>query len=128
MSRSLLEVPSCSTASAELKLYRAFIFSIPIFFTFFLLLLFYLYLHCTRADRSSLQIRHNTDSRAASSSKELRELLPVIVFKESFSARDMQISMVRFSYGKNDVLTINRQPLNILKPSAYFPKNKKMSF
>ncbi|XP_057960385.1 RING-H2 finger protein ATL58-like isoform X4 [Malania oleifera] len=90
MSRSLLEVPSCSTASAELKLYRAFIFSIPIFFTFFLLLLFYLYLHCTRADRSSLQIRHNTDSRAASSSKELRELLPVIVFKESFSARDMQ--------------------------------------
>ncbi|XP_057960384.1 RING-H2 finger protein ATL58-like isoform X3 [Malania oleifera] len=97
MSRSLLEVPSCSTASAELKLYRAFIFSIPIFFTFFLLLLFYLYLHCTRADRSSLQIRHNTDSRAASSSKELRELLPVIVFKESFSARDMQFSCTAFS-------------------------------
>lgn len=50
--------PVNATASAELKVYQAFIFSVPIFFTFILLFLFYLfYLRRRRADWSSLRMR-----------------------------------------------------------------------
>ncbi|RWV92800.1 hypothetical protein GW17_00044791 [Ensete ventricosum] len=48
----------CSAASPELKLYQAFIFSVPVFFTFILLLLFYLsYLRRRRAHWQSLRLR-----------------------------------------------------------------------
>lgn len=51
-------VSCCSSVSAELKLYQAFIFSVPIFFTFILLFFFYLfYLRRRRADWSSLRMR-----------------------------------------------------------------------
>lgn len=58
MSYSYSDPPSCCSASAELKLYQAFIFSVPIFFTFILLLLFYIfYLRRRRVDWASLRMR-----------------------------------------------------------------------
>lgn len=116
----------CSKASAELKLYQAFIFSIPVFFTFILLFLFYLfYLRRRRVDWSSLRMRNNLSFHSSESDessrvceppnsfyhllvqfvmfvsylfldlqaelglkKEVREMLPIIVFKESFSVND----------------------------------------
>lgn len=51
----------CSEALAQLKLYQAFIFSVPILFAFILLLLFYLfYLRRQRVDWSSLRMRTST--------------------------------------------------------------------
>lgn len=120
--------PKSSSVSAELKVYQAFIFSVPIFFTFILLLLFYLfYLRRRRVDWSSLRMRtslhtNNVDeiSRVRSFfgfhwfiylilllcayayaccclfkaelglKKELREMLPIVIYKESFSIRDTQ--------------------------------------
>jgi len=50
----------CSAESPELKLYQAFIFSVPVFFTFVLLLFFYLfYLRRSRANWQSLRMRTN---------------------------------------------------------------------
>ena len=52
------ESQTSSGVSAELKLYQAFIFSVPIFFAFILLFVFYLfYLRRRRADWSSLRMR-----------------------------------------------------------------------
>jgi hypothetical protein len=49
---------SDASAVSELKLYRAFIFSVPIFFTLILLLLFYVfYLRPRRVDWSSIRMR-----------------------------------------------------------------------
>lgn len=49
---------SSSKTSAELKVYQAFIFSVPIFFAFILLFLFYyFYLRRQSADWSSLRMR-----------------------------------------------------------------------
>jgi hypothetical protein len=47
-----------ASAVSELKLYRAFIFSVPIFFTLILLFLFYVfYLRPRRVDWSSIRMR-----------------------------------------------------------------------
>lgn len=49
---------SDAAAAAELKLYRAFIFSVPIFFTLILVFLFYVfYLKPRRVDWSSIRMR-----------------------------------------------------------------------
>ncbi|KAL2520317.1 RING-H2 finger protein ATL7 [Forsythia ovata] len=92
----------CTKASAELKLYQAFIFSVPIFFTFILLLLFYLfYLRRRGVDWASLRMRTSNSLPSSQSTdeisrcemglkKELREMLPIIVFKESFSVKETQ--------------------------------------
>lgn len=65
MSYSYSDPPSCCSASAELKLYQAFIFSVPIFFTFILLLLFYLfYLRRRRVDWASLRMRSSMQNDA----------------------------------------------------------------
>jgi len=49
---------SDASGVAELKLYRAFIFSVPIFFTIILLFLFYVfYLRPRRVDWSSIRMR-----------------------------------------------------------------------
>ncbi|XP_043719897.1 RING-H2 finger protein ATL7-like [Telopea speciosissima] len=102
----------CSSASAELKLYQAFIFSIPIIFTFVLLFLFYLfYLRRRSADWSSRRMRtpnRNTEPISIPSQfglkKELREMLPIIVFKESFSVKDTQCSVCLGDYQAEDKL------------------------
>ncbi|KAK4285057.1 hypothetical protein QN277_001803 [Acacia crassicarpa] len=101
------------SASAELKLYRAFIFSVPIFFTFVLLLLFYVfYLRPRRVDWSSLRMRafaaaedNGGNSRPELGlKKELREMLPIIVYKESFSVKDTQCSVCLLDYQPEDKL------------------------
>ncbi|XP_043696786.1 RING-H2 finger protein ATL58-like [Telopea speciosissima] len=102
----------CSTASAELKLYQAFIFSIPIIFTFILLFLFYFfYLRRGRVDWSSLRMRtFNGISEPISRPSELglkkehREMLPIIVFKESFSVKDTLCSVCLGDYQAEDKL------------------------
>nr|XP_017235970.1 PREDICTED: RING-H2 finger protein ATL7-like [Daucus carota subsp. sativus] len=96
-------VGCCSSLSAQLKLYQAFIFSVPIFFTFILLFFFYLfYLRRRRADWSSLRMRtarlatiqNNISTCEMGLKKEVREMLPIIVFKESFSVKDTQCSVL----------------------------------
>ncbi|CAK7344531.1 unnamed protein product [Dovyalis caffra] len=126
MSRSKSEPPSsCSTtssssssqspvASTELKLYQAFIFSVPIFFTFILLFLFYLfYLRRRRVDWASLRMRTSLQDNNNSVDfsrvemglkKELREMLPIIVYKESFSVRDTQCPVCLGDYLAEDRL------------------------
>ncbi|XP_061944959.1 RING-H2 finger protein ATL7 isoform X3 [Populus nigra] len=124
MSRSKSEPPSCCSttasstsrspvASTELKLYQAFIFSVPIFFTFILLFLFYLfYLRRRRVDWASLRMRASLQDHTVDISrqvemglkKELREMLPVIVYKESFSVRDTQCPVCLGDYQADDKL------------------------
>lgn len=100
----------CSKVSLELKLYQAFIFCVPIFFTLILLFLFYLfYLRRRRLRWPSIRTRnipfsfHSEESDDSSRAelglkKEVRELLPVIVFKESFSVKDPQCSVCLGDY------------------------------
>ncbi|KAJ4964718.1 hypothetical protein NE237_016567 [Protea cynaroides] len=102
----------CSSDSAELKLYQAFIFSIPILFTFVLLFLFYFfYLRRRRVDWTSLRMRTanaNMEPISRPSElglvKEFREMLPIIVFKESFSVKDTQCSVCLGDYVAEDKL------------------------
>ncbi|XP_009759313.1 RING-H2 finger protein ATL7-like [Nicotiana tabacum] len=105
----------CSEALAQLKIYQAFIFSIPIFFVFILLLLFYLfYLRRRRVDWSSLRMRTSTLDTATEPDelsqcelglkKEVREMLPIIVFKQSFSVNDTQCSVCLGDYEAEDKL------------------------
>ncbi|KAG8378563.1 hypothetical protein BUALT_Bualt08G0149900 [Buddleja alternifolia] len=106
----------CSRASPDLKLYQAFIFSVPIFFTFILLFLFYLfYLRRRRVDWSSLRMRTANSVPTSEISddisrcelglkKELREMLPIIVFKESFSVKDTQCAVCLGDYQAEDRL------------------------
>lgn len=107
---------SASMGDGVLKVYQAFIFSIPIFFTFVLLFSFYLFYlrRCRRlrSDRSSshLQLQLPTLSTNHISrpeqglKKELREMLPVIVFMESFSVRETQCSVCLGDYQAEDRL------------------------
>ncbi|CAH9122485.1 unnamed protein product [Cuscuta epithymum] len=102
-----------SKALAELKVYQACIFSVPIFFAFILLFLFYFfYLRRESADWSSLRTRASSLQTAADEisrcelglKKELREMLPVIVFKESFSVKDSQCSVCLGEYEADERL------------------------
>ncbi|KAF8025139.1 hypothetical protein BT93_F2092 [Corymbia citriodora subsp. variegata] len=109
--------PSGSGAGSsltELKLYQAFIFSVPIVFTFVLLFSFYMfYLRRRRADWVSLRMRaplpidgHGADvpRPEVGLTKELREMLPVIVYKESFSVNDSRCSVCLGDYEAEDRL------------------------
>ncbi|CAA7046475.1 unnamed protein product [Microthlaspi erraticum] len=97
--------------SPELKLYQAFIFSVPICFTFIILFLFYLiYLRRGSSDLSSLGMRttflagNSLHTAELGLSKELREMLPIVVFKESFSIMDSQCSVCLGDYQADDKL------------------------
>ncbi|OMO77627.1 Zinc finger, RING-type, partial [Corchorus olitorius] len=100
-----------STVAAELKLYQAFIFSVPIFFAFILLFMFYLfYLRRRRADWSSLRMRTSIDHTnelymaELGLKKEVREMLPIIIYKETFSIKDSQCSVCLGEYQAEDKL------------------------
>ncbi|KAL6634159.1 hypothetical protein ACP70R_026830 [Stipagrostis hirtigluma subsp. patula] len=101
----------CSAESPELKLYQAFIFSVPVFFTFVLLLFFYLfYLRRRRANWQSLRMRTNNLIRGDNTrlecglKKEMREMLPVVIFKESFLIRETQCSVCLADYQPDERL------------------------
>ncbi|CAN6232070.1 unnamed protein product [Urochloa humidicola] len=101
----------CSAESPELKLYQAFIFSVPVFFTFVLLLFFYLfYLRRRRANWQSLRMRTNNLIRGDNPrlecglKKEMREMLPVVIFKESFLIRETQCSVCLADYQPDERL------------------------
>ncbi|KAL7238024.1 hypothetical protein ACSBR2_004177 [Camellia fascicularis] len=102
--------PCCPNASSELKLYQAFIFSVPIFSTFILAFFFYLfYLCCFRRPQSRPASLHTTDDDDFSTSelglkKEHREMLPIIIFKETFSVKDTQCSVCLADYQAEDRL------------------------
>ncbi|KAJ6809362.1 putative RING-H2 finger protein ATL58 [Iris pallida] len=105
--------------AGELKLYQAFIFSVPVFFTFLFLLLFYLlYLRRRGATWQNVRLRASRaagaaaqDPRAAAAAppgvgikKEVREMLPVVVFRESFLIRETQCSVCLGDYKSDERL------------------------
>ncbi|XP_062219331.1 RING-H2 finger protein ATL58-like [Phragmites australis] len=101
----------CLAESPELKLYQAFIFSVPVFFTLVSLLFFYLfYLRRRRANWESLQMRANNLIRGDNPrsqcglKKEMREMLPVVIFKESFLIRETQCSVCLADYQPDEQL------------------------
>ncbi|GMI89833.1 Arabidopsis Toxicos en Levadura 7 [Hibiscus trionum] len=114
LSESQISSSSSSSVSAELKLYQAFIFSVPIFFAFILLFMFYLfYLRRRRADWSSLRMRTSPGLDSADIpmsmaelglKKEVREMLPIIIYRETFSIRDTQCSVCLGDYQAEDKL------------------------
>ncbi|KAG5384358.1 hypothetical protein IGI04_035828 [Brassica rapa subsp. trilocularis] len=102
---------SSGVNSPELKLYQAFIFSVPICFTFIILFVFYvIYLRRGSADLSSLGMRttflpgNSISTAELGLSKELREMLPIVVFKESFFVMDSQCSVCLGDYQADDKL------------------------
>ncbi|XP_010542638.1 PREDICTED: RING-H2 finger protein ATL7-like [Tarenaya hassleriana] len=107
--------PTTATTSPdafrELKLYQAFIFSVPICFTLIILFLFYfIYLHRRSVDWSSIGMRSSFITSNPLSmaelglSKEVREMLPIVVYKESFSVTDSQCSVCLGDYQADDKL------------------------
>lgn len=115
MSHSHSEPPCSSLTNLSgtntQKLFQAFIISVPISSAFFILFFFYLcYLRRQRADWASLRMRafysnNNDISRSELGlKKELREMLPIIIYKESFSIRDTQCSVCLGDYQAEDRL------------------------
>ncbi|KAI7738187.1 hypothetical protein M8C21_018367 [Ambrosia artemisiifolia] len=102
--------------SAEMKLFRGLAFAFTLAFTLLLVLSFYLfYLRLRRLRRtppwSVPEPRPESASNALSTEqvevgvkKELREMLPVIVFKESFSVTDTLCSVCLGDYQAEDRL------------------------
>ncbi|RDX60222.1 RING-H2 finger protein ATL58, partial [Mucuna pruriens] len=86
----------------------AFIFCVPIFFTLILLFLFYLFY--LRPRRGLYWIAHSRVPHNAISTphfglnKDLREMLPVIVYNQSFSVNDTQCSVCLMDYQPEDRL------------------------
>nr|VDD24655.1 unnamed protein product [Brassica oleracea] len=102
-------------AVQQFKLYHALIFSIPICFTFIVLFVFYvIYLRrrSSSVDWSSLGMRgggsfvstNNLSKAELGLSKELREMLPIVIFKESYSINDSQCSVCLGDYQANEKL------------------------
>ncbi|XP_050251508.1 RING-H2 finger protein ATL7-like isoform X2 [Quercus robur] len=100
--------PPCGSetrASTAEKLYQTFIIFVPVSSAFIILFFFYLcYLRHQRANSSSLQIPPSYANNNDISRKELREMLPIIVYKESFSIRDSQCSVCLVEYQAEDRL------------------------
>ncbi|KAM1135690.1 hypothetical protein ACFX13_034626 [Malus domestica] len=87
---------SSSREESWFKMYQFLVFCIPILFTFILLFVFYLfYIRPRRLSWSSLRTTTSLPPPGNHTvelglKKELREMLPIIVYKESFSVRDTQ--------------------------------------
>ncbi|XP_024031612.1 RING-H2 finger protein ATL7-like [Morus notabilis] len=109
-----LSTSASSSSSSQVKVYQFFMFCVPIFFTFLLLFLFYLfYLRPRRLNWSSLRMPTSSTLNfdhflptieSSGLNKELREMLPIIVYKESFSVRDTQCSVCLGDYEADDRL------------------------
>ncbi|XP_010421936.1 PREDICTED: RING-H2 finger protein ATL7-like [Camelina sativa] len=109
-------IPSNSNGAEKMKTYQAFIFSIPICFTFIVLfVLYFVYLRRNSAasvDWSSLGMRgrafvppnNNLSTAESGLSKDVREMLPVVIYKESFSVKDSQCSVCLGDYQANEKL------------------------
>ncbi|CAN8246667.1 unnamed protein product [Cochlearia groenlandica] len=101
-------------AVQKLKLYQAFIFSVPICFTFIVLFVFYIIYVRRRnnnVDWSSLGMRgsfvintNNLSMIELGLSKELREMLPIVIFRESFTINDSQCSVCLGDYQAEEKL------------------------
>ncbi|KAI3689017.1 hypothetical protein L2E82_46965 [Cichorium intybus] len=99
--------------SAEVKLFRGFAFAFTLVFSLLLFLSFYLfYLRLRRLRRrtphwseaSSATNAVTTEQVELGLKKELREMLPIIVFKESFSITDTLCSVCLGDYQADDRL------------------------
>ncbi|KAL1209599.1 RING-H2 finger protein ATL7 [Cardamine amara subsp. amara] len=112
-------VPSDNATNAEqkMKLYQAFIFSIPICFTFIVLFVFYVIYRRRRngnVDWSSLGMRggpggnidltNNLSMIEIGLKKELREMLPIVIFGDSFTVKDPQCSVCLGDYQEGEKL------------------------
>lgn len=103
---------SVSKPASELKLYQFFVFCIPILVTFILLFLFYLlYLRRRRADWPSIRNRTsaavnniNNSTTEVGVKKEFREMLPIIVYTETFFVSDTLCSVCLGEYKTEDKL------------------------
>ncbi|KAA0039350.1 hypothetical protein IC582_020569 [Cucumis melo] len=103
---------SVSKPAPELKLYQFVVFCIPILFTFILLFLFYLlYLRRRRADWTSIRMRtsaaatnNNISTSEVGLKKEFREMLPIIVYNETFFVTDTLCSVCLGEYKTEDKL------------------------
>ncbi|KAL5537413.1 hypothetical protein UlMin_043046 [Ulmus minor] len=95
---------SVSTKSSQLKLYKFFMLCVPIFFTFLLLVLFYLFYLRPRRVNTSWQNYDDISRTEMGLKKELREMLPIIVYKESFFVRDSQCAVCLGEYEAEDRL------------------------
>ncbi|XP_010437439.1 PREDICTED: RING-H2 finger protein ATL7-like [Camelina sativa] len=109
-------IPSNSNGTEKMKAYQAFIFSIPICFTVIVLFVLYIvYLRRNSAanvDWSSLGMRggalvppnNNLSTAESGLSKDVREMLPIVIYKESFSVKDSQCSVCLGDYQANEKL------------------------
>ncbi|KAK9748943.1 hypothetical protein RND81_02G092000 [Saponaria officinalis] len=94
----------------EERYYESIIFSGPIIFALIILfLLYFFYLRRQSVDWSSLRMRQSRTIAVDVVSevglkKEFRELLPIIVYKESFSVNDTQCSVCLGDYQAEDRL------------------------
>ncbi|CAL9232281.1 unnamed protein product [Arabidopsis halleri] len=104
--------PSNSTESEKLKLYQALIFS-AICFTFIVLIVLYIIRRkcTTNVDRSSLgmprgafPININLSTVELGLSKDIREMLPIVIYKESFTVKDSQCSVCLGDYQAEEKL------------------------
>lgn len=95
-------------ASTAEKLYQTFIISVPVSSAFIILLFFYIcYLRRQRSSLPTPSYANNNNAISRSEmglKKELREMLPIIVYKESFSIRDSQCSVCLVDYQAEDRL------------------------
>ncbi|XP_004292408.1 PREDICTED: RING-H2 finger protein ATL7-like [Fragaria vesca subsp. vesca] len=93
------------SGSGAFKLYQ---FCVPILFTFILLFVFYLfYFRPRRLNWSSLRTRNDSNGIAVVESglkKEHREMLPIVVYNESFFVRDTQCAVCLGDYQADDRL------------------------
>lgn len=102
----------CQPPLPELKLYQAFIFSIPILFTLVLLLLFYmLYLRRRRNAWAAAHMMVQYEARGFTSEptefglkKEFRDMLPTVVFNENVLIEDTQCAVCLGDYQINEKL------------------------
>ncbi|XP_021623638.1 probable E3 ubiquitin-protein ligase RHA4A isoform X4 [Manihot esculenta] len=93
--------PHLYPQALQVKLYQAFIFSIPILFSIILFLLFYLFYLKRRATSlsSPTQILPTTANQSTQSvlsiglNKEIKDKLPIVLFDEELRTRESQSRM-----------------------------------